>query len=516
MTNAELAEFLLRFANILEEQEENPYRIRAYRQAATSLKRYPDQVTDLIAAEVDLTIIPKIGVHLAEKLKQVILTGKQNFPLNKKAKPYPKRLRKKLRKPVTFRIYSLMHVIDRIIKCLQSLPDVKKIQYTSDFRRKKEIIGDVEIVIVTDDAIKIFNEFHKFISVKYIVATTANSTIVQLKSGTRLTLTTTTEDSFGAKLLQATGSESHYAALQKLAAAQNCRLTEKGLFKQRKKISGSSEDDIYHKLGLSYIPPELRENRGELEKAKSHNLPKLIELEDIRGDLHCHTSETDGTYTLEEMVEAAQKQGYEYVAITDHSQSLKITNGMDEKRLLQQIKLIDRLNEKFSNFTILKSMEIDILEDGSLDLSQAVLQELDLTVCSVHSRFRLSSEQQTERIIRAMDNPYFNILGHATGRLIKHRPPYEVDILRILQAAKERNCFIEVNAQPARLDINDIYCQAAKEIGVKVAISSDAHTTKGFSFMILGVNQARRGWLEAADVINTYPWPHLKKLLKRK
>ena len=516
MTNEELATALIDIADALEEQEENPYRIRAYRRAASSLKHYPDQIADMVTSGLDLTIIPKVGIHLAERLKQIILTGNLNLPINKPVQHYPERLQRKQRKPPIFRAYSLMPIIDRIIKRLQDLPYIKNIQCASDYRRKKEVISDIEIIIITDNTKAVFEVFHTFVSIKYIVTTLKNSTTVQLKSGIHLTLSAVTAQTFGAKLLQATGSESHYVEIQKLAARQNLRLTNKGLFKKTKKIAGTTEQEIYNALGLSYIPPELRENHGEIESAKTHSLPQLVELNNIRGDLHCHTSETDGAFTLEEMVEAAQKQGYEYVAITDHSQSLKITNGMNEKRLLQQIKLIDRLNEKLSNFKILKSMEIDILADGSLDLSNDVLKELDLTVCSIHSQFRLTCDQQTERIIRAMDNPYFNILGHATGRLIKIRHPYDVDIPRILQAAKERNCFVEINAQPARLDINDLYCKAAKEIGVKVAISSDAHTIKGFSFMILGINQARRGWLEATDVINTYSWSHLKTLLKRK
>lgn len=516
MTNDELASALLKIADALEDQEENPYRIRAYRHAANSLKRYPDSAADMVAADKDLTNIPKIGIHIAERLRKIILTGNIDLPDHKPAQSYPERLQKKLYKANTFRIYSLMFVIDRVVKALQALPKVKKIQCASDYRRKKDVVSDVDIVIVTDDQDMVFKEFHKLPSIKYIVNTLANSTTVQLKAGIRLTLISVSAKEFGAKLLQSTGSKEHYAEIQKLAEKSNFRLTEKGLFNKRKKITGETEEEIYHALNLSYIPPELRENRGEIQSAKNHTLPHLIELKDIRGDLHCHTNETDGAFTLEEMVEAAKEQGYEYVAITDHSQSLKITHGMDEKRLLQQIKLIDRLNEKLHNFKILKSMEIDILEDGSLDLSMAVLKELDLTVCSVHSKFRLPRDLQTERIIRAMDNPYFNILGHATGRLLKHRPAYDIDVPRILQAAKDRNCFIEVNAQPARLDINDIYCKLAKDLGVKIAISSDAHTTRGFSFMILGINQARRGWIEAADVINTYPWPQLKKMLKRK
>ena len=245
------------------------------------------------------------------------------------------------------------------------------------------------------------------------------------------------------------------------------------------------------------------------------SLEGVLIVTHIKGDLHSHTNETDGIESLEIMVKAAIEKGYEYLAITDHSKRLTITNGLDEKRLLQQIKFIDKLNEKLINFTILKSIEVDILEDGKLDLSNDVLKELDLCVCSIHSKFKLPEVIQTERIIRAMDNPYFNILGHATGRLITSRPSYPIQMEKILHAAKERNCFIELNSQPSRLDICDKYCLMAKKLGVKIAISSDAHSVPELDFVRFGINQARRGWLEANDVINTRQLKELKKILKR-
>jgi len=249
--------------------------------------------------------------------------------------------------------------------------------------------------------------------------------------------------------------------------------------------------------------------------AERNTLPTLITLNDIKGDLHSHTNETDGVEALEVMVEAAMQLRYEYFAITDHSKRLAITNGLDEKRLLKQIEQINKLNSKYPHFKILKSIEVDILEDGSLDLSDDVLKELDIRVCSIHSKFKLPTDKQTERIIRAMDNPYFNILGHMTGRLLTSRKPYDLQIEKIFIAAKERGCFIELNSQPARLDIHDVYCKQAKEIGLKVSISSDAHSVRELSFMSFGVNQARRGWLEKGDVINTRNVSELLKIIKR-
>jgi DNA polymerase (family 10) len=499
ITNEEIASVLYNIADILEDQEENPYRVRAYRRAANSIKRFSKNINDLLLAEEDLTIISGVGKHLAEKIKQIVIT--ENYTFTYEAKPpqlYPVKLLQKKR-TAKFRIYSVIPIAERWLRFLKGISEIKKAALSGDLRRKKDTITELCIVICTTDIPNTFKAIHTFPGIKYLVETKTKSTTVLLKIGLFVTIYVASEKTFAGKLLTTTGSSSHLEAL-----------------KQRKKhLNGPSEEHIYHSLGLQYIPPELRENQGEIVTAEKHQIPLLVELKDIKGDLHCHTNETDGTYTLEEMIEAAQQQGYEYVAITDHSQSLKITRGMNEKRLLQQIKQIDRLNETLSHFTILKSMEVDILEDGNLDLSNEVLKELDLTVCSIHSKFKLSLEQQTERVIRAMDNPYFNILGHATGRLLFGRPPYPINIDKIIEAAKARHCFLEVNAQPARLDINDIYCRKAKQMGVKVAISSDAHTTRGFTFMSLGINQARRGWLEAKDVINTYSLHQLKKVLKR-
>jgi DNA polymerase (family 10) len=268
-------------------------------------------------------------------------------------------------------------------------------------------------------------------------------------------------------------------------------------------------------VGLPYIEPELRENRGEIEAAKNGALPRLVTLNEIRGDLHAHTNATDGQADLETMALAAKEQGYEYLAITDHTQRLAMAHGQDPKRVRAQIRKIDRLNAKLKGITILKAAEVDILEDGRLDLPDDVLKELDFTVCSIHSRFNLSRKQQTERVIRAMDNPYFNIFGHPSGRLIQQREPYDIDLEAVMLAALDRGGFLEVNAQPDRMDMTDTYCRMAKEIGIKVAISSDAHSEHQVANMRFGVGQARRGWIETADVVNTRPLKQLLKLFNR-
>jgi len=280
--------------------------------------------------------------------------------------------------------------------------------------------------------------------------------------------------------------------------------------------AGKTEKEVYDQVGLPYIEPELRENRGEVEAAQKDELPNLLTLKDLRGDLHSHTKATDGHHSLEAMAKAAKEHGYEYLAVTDHSQKVTMAKGLDAKRLSEQIKAIDRLNEELEGIRILKGIEVDILEDGSLDLPDDILKELDLRVCSVHYKQNLSQQKQTERIIRAMDNPYFNILAHPTGRLINERKPMELNLEKIMEAAKDRGCHLEVNAHPDRLDLSDPYCKMAREMDLKLAISTDAHSTSDLDFMRFGVNQARRGWLEAGDVLNTHSWKQLKKLLKRK
>jgi DNA polymerase (family 10) len=321
--------------------------------------------------------------------------------------------------------------------------------------------------------------------------------------------------SCGAALVYFTGSKAHNITIRKLAIRRGCKINEYGVFKGEKRIAGKTEKEVYGSLGLPLIPPELREDRGEIEAARKGKLPRLIALGDLRGDLHCHTNASDGRNSLEQMASAAAARGFEYLSITDHSRRLTIANGLDERRLLEQIRTIDRLNAKRGDIVILKSVELDILEDGSLDLPDGILKELDLTVCAVHHRFGLSQRRQTERILRAMDNRYFNILAHPTGRLINEREPYAVDLEKILEGAKARGCFLELDSQPDRLDLTDEACRLARDIGVKVAISSDAHSAGQLDFLRFGIDQARRGWLSAADVVNTRALAQLRTLLKR-
>lgn len=300
-----------------------------------------------------------------------------------------------------------------------------------------------------------------------------------------------------------------------LGVRRGLKINEYGVFRGSRRIAGRTEEEVYQSIDLPYIEPELREARGEIEAAQKNELPRLVRIDQIRGDLHAHTDATDGRMSLKEMVEAARKKGYSYLAITDHSQHLSVARGLNKSRLKQQIQQIDLMNRKLQGFEILKGIEVDILEDGTLDLSDDILAELDLTVCSVHFKFELSEKKQTDRIVRAMDNPHCKILGHPTGRLIGKRSAHEANLQKILKAAKERGVVLEVNAQPDRMDLDDVYCKMAKEMGVRVAISTDAHSVNDFDSMRFGVYQARRGWIEADDVINTRELKELKKLFKR-
>jgi DNA polymerase (family 10) len=338
---------------------------------------------------------------------------------------------------------------------------------------------------------------------------------VRLKSGLQVDLRVVPSESYGAALVYFTGSKAHNIALRRRAQDRGLKVNEYGVFQGDRRLAGALEEDVYRVLGLDYIEPVLREDRGEIEAAATGRLPRLLAASQIRGDLHAHTKASDGKNSLAEMADAAKALGYEYIAITDHSRHATVAHGLDPARLAAQIDEVDRLNETLEGLTVLKSSEVDILADGRLDLPDDLLGRLDLVVCAVHYQFGLDRRTQTERIIRAMDNRRCNIIAHPSGRLIGERPGYEVDLERLIEAAAVRGCFLELNAHPSRLDLDDINCRSAKAHGVKIALGTDAHSTLGLGAMRYGVDQARRGWLEPGDVLNTRRWPDLKKLLAR-
>ena len=359
------------------------------------------------------------------------------------------------------------------------------------------------------------DRFVDYDQVAEVVSSGKTRATVVLRSGLHVDLRVVPQASYGAALCYFTGSRAHNIAIRKIGVRKGYKINEYGVFRDDKRIAGKTEKSVYRQVGLPYIEPELRENSGEIEAAGNNRLPGLVTVDDIRGDLHCHTRASDGHNSLEEMATAARAKGYEYIAITDHSKRLTVAHGLDEKKLLREIRQIDRLNDKLDDIVVLKGIEVDILENGTLDIHDDILRQLDLVVGAVHYKFNLTRRKQTERIIRAMDNPYFNILAHPTARLINERAACEMDMEKVMTAARERGCFLEVNAQPVRLDLTDSHRRMSKETGLNVANSTDAHSTKVLDNMRFGIGQARRGWLETADILNTLKLPELRKLLER-
>jgi DNA polymerase (family 10) len=561
--NAEIVNTLNRLADLLEIDGENPFKIRAYRNASRVIGGMSHEVSDWIDEGKELTDLPGIGKSIAEKITTIIKTGK--LPYLKEVESHtpavlsqlmridglgPKRVQQlheklhirsikdlkqaissgKIHELVGFgdmvseRIkagikhlteyetrYALSQaapIVQSILSYLKQCKGVTQVECEGSFRRRKESVGDLDILAMAVDGKFVIDYFIQYNEIKEVISQGKTRSTVRLRSGIQVDLRVVPAESFGSAQLYFTGSKAHNIAIRKIAIQHNLKINEYGVFDGDVSVAGRTENEIYQQIGLAYIEPELREDRGEIEAAKKNQLPKLITLQDIRGDFRCHQNLADGQNTLDEMANAAARKGYDYLAITQH-------NVQDKKRWIQQIKMIDRLNEKLEGIVILKSAEVDILEDGTLDLPDDILKELDLTVCSVHSKLRLSQAKQTERIIRAMDNLYFNILAHPTGRMINRRKAYDVNLENIMRAAFARGCFLELNAQPEYMDLSDVQCKMAKEMGVKLVISTDARAVTQLDWMQFGVYQARRGWLEASDVINTFNLSQLKKVLKR-
>jgi DNA polymerase (family 10) len=568
--NSDVADIFTQIADLLEIQGSNVFRVRAYRNAARTVGGLSQSVEDLVMRNEDLTRLPGIGKDLAEKIGEIVTTGKLSLleqlkgelppglsDLMKISGLGPKRVQilhdklgvgdltslkkaaaeKKIRKLPGFgekteqtiieeldrvrgeekrlRISVAEEIADSLVEYLKKSRGIKDITVAGSYRRRKETVGDLDILTTSEKGSDIMDRFVKYGDVEKALSKGETRSSVLLRTGVHVDLRVVPDVSYGAAMHYFTGSKAHNIAIRTLGVKKGLKINEYGVFRGSRRIAGRTEDEVFGSVGLPFIPPEMREDQGEIEAAMRGQLPRLLTLKEIRGDLHVHTNVTDGKNTLEEMAEAAKKRGYRYMAITEHSRHVTVARGLKPEGLARRIKEIERFNAK-SDILILRGIEVDILEDGTLDLPDDILKELDLTVCAVHYKFNLSREKQTERIIRAMDNPYFTILAHPTGRLINERRPYEVDMERLILAAKERGCFMELNAHPLRLDLRDADCKMAKEIGVKVAISTDAHSIGDLDLMRFGIGQARRGWLEAGDVLNTRTWEEMKKLLTRK
>jgi DNA polymerase (family 10) len=405
---------------------------------------------------------------------------------------------------------------EKIENYIHKLKVVKQITIAGSTRRRRETIGDLDFLVVATEPETVMDSFVNSEEVASVLAHGPSKSSVRLDSGLQVDLRVLPSDSFGAGLQYFTGSVDHNVKLRSIAQKMGLLLNEYGLFKGEKKVAGEDEEGIYKTLGLQWVPPELREDKGEIEAAQRGELPKLITMDDIRGDLHSHTDQSDGKNTIEEMLDAAQVFKYEYYCVSDHTQSLTIANGMDEGRLLRRIEEIDELNASGRwKMKILKGAEVDILADGSLDIEDAVLSQLDVVTVSIHSRMKDTRETMTDRVCHAIENKYVHILGHPTGRLIGKRSEFEIDLERVFETAKKCNVIMELNAHPQRLDLNAGNLRAAAKMGLKIAVNTDAHRISELANMIFGIYQARRGWLTSNDVINTYPLKKLMDTLKK-
>lgn len=568
--NADIAAIFEEIAELLEIQNENPFRIRAYRNAARQVEGMGVPVADMVAKGEDLTELPGIGDDLAAKIQEIVATG-QCKALEKLRKQVPPSITELLKIPGlgpkrVRALYDTLKVksIDQLAKAaqagkirelegfgakteqtilaalaahvtgqkrfklaiagqyaeplkkyLEKVPGVQQVVLAGSYRRFKETVGDIDILVTATGAGKVMDKFTSYDEVREVLAKGETRSTVILQCGLQVDVRVVDPECYGAALQYFTGSKEHNIEIRRLAQERKFKLSEYGVFRGEQRIAGETEESVYRAVDLPWIPPELRENRGEIEAARAGKLPKLVELKELRGDLHVHTKATDGHNTLSEMAAAARAHGFDYLAITEHSRRLTVAHGLDVKRLRQQMEAIDKLNANLKDITLLKGIEVDILDDGSLDLPDDVLGELDIVVGAVHSQFKLARAKQTTRILKAMDHPHFTILAHPSGRLIDQREPYDVDMLKIIRKARERGCFLELNAHPERLDLLDIHCQMAKEEGVLIAISSDAHSTQDFDNLYYGVGQARRGWLEKKDVLNSRSLKELRVLLKR-
>ncbi len=570
ISNVQIADIFTQLAELLEIQGYNAFKITAYKNAAREIRNLGISLSSKIENGDDISKLPHIGAHIAKKIAEIVKTGKLNkleklkktFPphilelfrvegigakrakilyealhvsslkeLEKAAKEhrirglegFGEKLEQKILDKTLFAkkigrrfMYSVAEPYADDMKIyLEKSEDILKVTIAGSFRRRKDTVGDLDIVATSKETRKAIDYFVKYSGIKDVILHGDTRATVVLKGDLQVDFRCVQDSCYGSALHYFTGSRSHVLAIRKMALKRGLKINEYGIFENNHKIAGLSEKDIYETMGFAYIEPELRENRGEFKASKEGKLPCIIAKEDIKGDLHMHTVFSDGQNSIEEMAKAAKKLGYSYIAITDHSKHIAITHGMDEKKLAKQIDDIDKLNEKLNGITILKSIEVDILEDGSLAMSNSLLKELDLVVGGIHDNFNLSTKEQTKRVLKAMDNPCFNILAHPTGRLINQREAYGLDMELLFKEAIQKGCFFEINSQPQRLDLNDIYAKIGKDMGVKFVISTDSHNKESLSYMKYGIFQARRGWLEKKDVINSLSLRGLRKMLKR-
>jgi len=579
MTNADLARILDQLAALSELNGDNPFRVRAYRNAARTVLDLEEQIPELIEREADLTEIQGIGKEIAEKLRTITESGalpqlealKKEVPVGLIAVTEvqgvgPKRARalwreldvtdidgleraakagkvaevegfgeksqEKIlrgieayrRRSGRMRLGDADALVEPLLRRLREVDGVRRAEVAGSYRRRRETIGDVDLLVVAKDGKAVSEELTGMADVEEVLGSGETRTSVRLEGGLQVDLRVVPEESFGAAWLYFTGSKEHNVELRQIAVDRGWHLSEYGLFeggepgRERSggtRLAGASEEDVYAAFGLDWIPPELREHRGELDAAREHRLPALVSGDAIRGDLHLHSTWSDGKNSVREMMEACEKRGYEYMAITDHSKALRMTGGLDAEKLGRQWEELDDITADRNGIALLRGMEVDILRDGSLDLEEEWLAKLDIVIVSVHSLFGLGESEQTERMVKAVSHPQVNVLAHPTGRLLGEREPYAVDLDAVFDACADNGVAVELNASPERLDLNDVHALAARHKGLSLVIDTDAHSTRHLAFMHFGVEQARRAWVTSEAVVNTGSLADVKRFLAK-
>lgn len=582
MENYEIADVLNEVADLLEIQGENPFRVRAYRNAARTIDEMTQPLEDLVQRGADLEEIPTIGHDIAGYITELVRTGRlwrleearKKVPrsvteLTKLEGVGPKRatrlyrelgirsvddleksiargkldgvpgIGKKTIENLTrairdyrkhterFTLAEADRIVEPLLEYMKRAPGIDRVEVAGSYRRRLETIGDIDLLATCSDAGPVMAHFTSHPNIARVEQAGPTRGTIVLRSGLHVDLRILPPESYGAALHYFTGSKAHNIAVRKLGIEKGLKINEYGIFRvgkgeaakgktAGKRIGGEEEEDVFRAVGMEPMPPEIREDRGEVQAAREGRLPRLVTVEQIRGDLQMHSTWSDGRNSIREMASAARGLGYEYIAVTDHSKAVTVAGGLGPRELVKQWKEIDRLNRTLDGLVILKGMEVDILADGALDLPDEYLLRLDLVIAAVHSRMAMPQARMTERIIRAMSHPAVDILAHPTGRIINRREPYAVDMEAVLQAAKEYGVALEINAHPNRLDLNDVHAFRARELGVKIAINTDAHSTAELRFMRYGVDQARRAWAEKKDIRNTMTLAALRKWLGRR
>jgi DNA polymerase (family 10) len=560
MRNLEIAK-TLRLIALLLDMDNIQFKPRAYEKAARTIEGLGEAVEEIYqkGGLKALTEIPAVGYNIAKKIEELIQTGqlkyyqelKKKVPvdlenlsrieglgpktikilwdklkirdindLEKAAKThkicklpgFKEKTEQNILKGIDFAKKSkgryilgyTLPFIREIENRIKSLPEVKKVTVTGSIRRMKETVGDADFLVVSDNPRKVMDFFVSMSEVVDIIGKGKTKSSIKLDTGMNADIRVLTEESFGSALQYFTGNKDHNIALRRITQGKGLKLNEYGLFKDENRIAGKSEEEVYEKLGLQWIPPELRENTGEIEAARKDKLPRLIGYNDLKGDLQVHSNWTDGSHSIKEMTEAAKKIGLEYIVISDHSRYLAMTGGLDEEKILKQGKEIDEINDHVNGIHILKGVELNILKDGSVDLQDKILEKLDVVGAAVHSHFNLNKEKMTERVLKTIENPNVDIICHPTGRQLHKREPIALDINKIVEKAKDNGTILDIDSFPDRLDLKDEYIKKAVEIGCKLGISSDSHNKAHLKFLEFGIAQARRGWATPKDIVNTH------------